>query len=129
MTKDTDVLALKDTTEIDVNLVREGCKLTVTAFFSRNFFFLNLIFHLLIILHLIDIKECVKGSHNYSPVAQCVDVPGSFRCICIYGFTGNGIESTGRSPWLLLPQMMQPSKTCIATVHRKICFYILTLLV
>ena len=35
----------------------------------------------------------------------------------IYGFTGNGIECTGRLPWLILPQMMQPSKACIATVR------------
>ena len=50
-----------------MNWVREGCISNSYPFFSMNFLFK------------FDILS--KGSQDCSPVAKCVDVPGSFQCI------------------------------------------------
>ncbi|KAM3723456.1 Fibrillin-1 [Dirofilaria immitis] len=37
-----------------------------------------------------DIDECSTDTHNCHPVAMCINVPGSFTCICPSGYNGNG---------------------------------------
>eukprot|EP00961_Rhodomonas_salina_P126285 1701045-Rhodomonas_salina.1 len=36
--------------------------------------------------------ECALASHNCDANAQCLDTPGSFRCACNPGYTGNGVR-------------------------------------
>ena len=45
-----------------------------------------------------DINECdVEGSCHVN--ANCTDVSGSFMCLCVQGYTGDGFVScTGRLP-------------------------------
>jgi hypothetical protein len=39
-----------------------------------------------------DINECATGDHNCSPNGECLNVEGTFRCQCLTGFIGNGVE-------------------------------------
>ena len=40
-----------------------------------------------------DINECLTGG-DCSPVAECDNVPGSYRCECPHGFQGDGKNCT-----------------------------------
>ena len=38
-----------------------------------------------------DVDECFEGVHTEcSMYADCVNTPGSYRCVCSNGYTGNG---------------------------------------
>ena len=40
-----------------------------------------------------DIDECLmQPCHKF---AQCTNIPGSFQCSCIEGYSGNGFTCTG----------------------------------
>jgi MYXO-CTERM domain-containing protein len=41
-----------------------------------------------------NINECTTAMHNCSPLAACIDNPGSFSCVCNPGTTGNGTSCT-----------------------------------
>ena len=41
-----------------------------------------------------DINECLHPSVVCSPYARCYNKPGSFDCVCLRGFFGNGKECT-----------------------------------
>ena len=43
----------------------------------------------------IDINECTSNNGGCDPDATCVNTPGSFRCQCGDGYTGNGNECFG----------------------------------
>jgi len=40
-------------------------------------------------------NECDLGTHNCSSKADCLNLEGSFKCKCIFGFTGDGSTCTG----------------------------------
>ena len=42
-----------------------------------------------------DIDECVVGSARCHETATCVNIPGSFSCVCGPGYTGDGIVCDG----------------------------------
>lgn len=42
-----------------------------------------------------DLDECSNGTHQCSINAQCVNTPGSYRCACSEGFTGDGFTCSG----------------------------------
>jgi len=44
-----------------------------------------------------DIDECAEHSDNCSPVATCLNVEGSFTCVCNSGYTGNGVHCEGNN--------------------------------
>lgn len=44
------------------------------------------------ILFIIDIDECTRGTHECDVNANCINIAGSFMCVCDIGFTGNGIQ-------------------------------------
>ena len=44
-----------------------------------------------------DIDECALGIDVCSDDATCTDTEGSYECICHPGYTGNGINCTGKS--------------------------------
>jgi len=45
----------------------------------------------------VDIDECSVKKDNCSTFATCTNVPGSFTCACLPGFTGDGFNCTGKS--------------------------------
>ena len=55
------------------------------------------------ILYYLDINECNNGYHDCSENASCVNTPGSFKCTCKPGYTGDG-------------------RLCLGTVYRLIYF-------
>lgn len=43
-----------------------------------------------------DINECVEGTNNCHEKATCINLIGSYRCICRPGYSGNGFICTGK---------------------------------
>ena len=43
-----------------------------------------------------DVNECL-GSFSCHAKAQCVNVPGSYSCRCLPGFTGDGKNNCNKS--------------------------------
>ena len=42
-------------------------------------------------VHYVDTDECVDGTNNCdNEMALCVNIPGSFNCSCLPGFSGDG---------------------------------------
>ncbi|PIO34909.1 hypothetical protein AB205_0047290, partial [Aquarana catesbeiana] len=41
-----------------------------------------------------DLNECLNGTHRCSISANCLNTPGSYRCACIEGYTGDGFTCT-----------------------------------
>ena len=41
-------------------------------------------------IFVLDINECLTGSHDCSNNAECVNLDGTFQCKCNAGFTGDG---------------------------------------
>ena len=39
-----------------------------------------------------DEDECFLGTHNCHLNATCTDTPGGFTCMCMEGYTGNGVQ-------------------------------------
>ncbi|MEW8547346.1 MAG: calcium-binding EGF-like domain-containing protein [Candidatus Thiodiazotropha sp.] len=39
--------------------------------------------------------ECITGDNIGSPDADCYNTPGSYYCICVTGFHGDGFTCTG----------------------------------
>jgi len=46
----------------------------------------------------IDIDECALGLAGCDVNANCSDTEGSYECTCSLGYTGSGVECSGR--WL-----------------------------
>ena len=52
---------------------------------------------LTIIESVADVDECsISGANNCSSKADCVNEPGSFNCNCRHGYTGDGVNCSGR---------------------------------
>lgn len=43
-----------------------------------------------------DIDECILNIHNCHLNATCTDNDGSFTCQCDSGFSGDGLQCSGR---------------------------------
>ena len=48
-----------------------------------------------------DIDECSLDLDDCSDNAVCTNTEGSFECMCLPGFTGDGVNCTGLSAFLL----------------------------
>ena len=44
---------------------------------------------------LVDIDECAEGLDDCNAIAECVNLEGSFDCLCPSGFRGDGRTCTG----------------------------------
>jgi len=42
-----------------------------------------------------DVDECAMNIHSCSPLATCHNVPDSYYCTCLTGYTGDGFTCTG----------------------------------
>ena len=50
-------------------------------------------------MHWIDVDECVneeENKHTCSYHADCINTPGSYKCQCHEGFTGDGKTCDGK---------------------------------
>ena len=45
----------------------------------------------------LDINECEVGKHNCHANAICNNIKGSFECTCKPGYSGNGVNCTGKN--------------------------------
>ena len=44
----------------------------------------------------LDVDECTEGIHNCHADGMCTNTNGSFYCTCQVGYTGDGINCTGK---------------------------------
>ena len=52
---------------------------------------------LFLIILFSDNNECILGTHNCHANATCANTNGSFTCACNTGYSGNGVNCTGRN--------------------------------
>jgi len=45
----------------------------------------------------VDVNQCAVNNGGCSPVAECKNTEGGFKCICPPGYYGDGITCTGKS--------------------------------
>ena len=43
-----------------------------------------------------DVDECQTGTHNCADEATCTNTAGGFTCECTSGFSGSGIQCSGK---------------------------------
>lgn len=46
-------------------------------------------------VHILDINECERDLDDCDENADCMDIDGSFTCVCTSGFSGNGTQCWG----------------------------------
>lgn len=52
---------------------------------------------ILYLVNFTDINECDLGTFSCHAQAECVNVPGSYKCICLPGYGGDGkINCSGK---------------------------------
>ena len=56
--------------------------------------------HLTIVILPTDVDECAGGTHTCSMNATCNDTDGSFSCVCMDGFEGDGFVCASEFPYL-----------------------------
>ena len=44
-----------------------------------------------------DVDECSLGTFDCISEATCENTVGSYICVCLPGYTGNGVECEGKS--------------------------------
>jgi len=45
----------------------------------------------------VDVDECKEGIAECSRDATCTNAPGSYKCTCKPGYSGNGFHCKGKS--------------------------------
>ena len=76
---------------------------------------------------LADINECLEDPGSCDANALCINTVGSFQCICVSGFTGNGRICTGMGhiefsvPWCSLDILALFCMVCLALCLRLLC--------
>ena len=56
---------------------------------------------LFVFFYIPDIDECAVNRGNCSELANCTNIPGSYSCTCITGYTGDGFTCTGEFQYSL----------------------------
>ena len=42
-----------------------------------------------------DLNECISGANDCDKHAECINTIGSFKCLCMTGYTGSGTHCQG----------------------------------
>ena len=45
----------------------------------------------------LDIDECLLGRDDCHPNAECINLAGTFFCVCAAGYDGDGLNCVGQS--------------------------------
>ena len=53
-------------------------------------------FIIMLCVILSDIDECESSSDDCHQMAECIDTQGSYSCLCLEGYYGNGRECKSR---------------------------------
>lgn len=53
-----------------------------------------------------DEDECQTGSHDCDVNAQCNNTSGSFKCISLQGYFGDGMQGSGMVWWIITAQLL-----------------------
>ena len=56
---------------------------------------LYLVFVFGVCVHVLDINECLIGTHNCHVDASCENINGFFNCHCLVGYSGIGTQCDG----------------------------------
>ena len=48
-----------------------------------------------VFVSIVDINECVVGTHNCHADSNCSNTKGSFYCTCLTGYSGDGVGCVG----------------------------------
>uniref|UniRef100_A0A8C9L8A4 Fibrillin 2 n=1 Tax=Pavo cristatus TaxID=9049 RepID=A0A8C9L8A4_PAVCR len=59
------------------------------------------------------LDECSNGTHQCSVNAQCVNTPGSYRCACAEGFTGDGFTCSDLCENCILEKFFVTTNICV----------------
>ena len=59
-----------------------------------------------------DIDECSEGTHSCDINAECINVNGSFNCMCLDGLNGDGFSCFGK----LFPGITLSALVCTHSV-------------
>lgn len=54
---------------------------------------------------IVDTNECLRNNGGCDADAACINTPGSFRCVCDDGFSGDGFQCRGMLTIFYLKQM------------------------
>ena len=52
-----------------------------------------------------DVNECQNGEHNCDVNARCNNTFGSFNCTCLQGYSGNGVNCSGKVAFVFIVVM------------------------
>lgn len=88
------VLVVKDIQEMVCSvLVRQDDMSLLNNVYIRFEYWL-----FVILVFFADEDECQNGTHHCDENAQCNNTIGSFNCTCLQGYSGNGVQCSGKAP-------------------------------
>ena len=59
------------------------------------------------LLLLADEEECENGTHNCALHAHCINTFGSFYCTCAHGYSGDGVQCSGKEATYCLTDLLE----------------------
>lgn len=83
-------------TQLVTMLVTVNQDLRKLATFAKVKYFIFYRFRFFNILCITDVDECSTNTDNCSPNAICTNTFGSFSCVCVAGYDGNGVNCEGK---------------------------------
>eukprot|EP00035_Acanthoeca_spectabilis_P021110 m.436374 g.436374 ORF g.436374 m.436374 type:complete len:1646 (-) comp17967_c0_seq1:2147-7084(-) len=69
----------------------------------------------------VEINECARNTDNCDGNAVCTDIPGSFQCTCIVGYTGDGVSCTNMNECVMDIDNCDNQSTCTDTMGSFTC--------
>ena len=66
---------------------------------------------------LTDIDECLLGRDDCHPNAECINLPGTFLCVCSTGYDGDGLNCIGETRTAILTLLLISVHTVSHALH------------